>query len=236
MQNPATASVETVKRDYANFYARERLVRVGLGLGAGMLLANTNLDRQIQTWYQQDVRHARTDTISQSVKLFGEGQYVIPASLLLAGITYIAPHSPIGAWGAYSTRAYLTGGPMMLFLQRATGGSRPEESAHDAQWRPFYDDNGVSGHAFVGAVPWLTLGKMSRENVLLKYGAYAVSTATAWSRINDNKHYLSQAVLGWYIAWEAVDAVFDADEQRESISIAPIVARNWYGITVSFTW
>lgn len=236
MFSPALASTETVMHDYARFYAPDRLARLGLGFGLGMLAANTNIDSHVQTWYQQDVRHLRTDAVSRSVKFFGEGKYFIPLSLLLAGFAYVDPDASIAAWGAYSTRAYLAGGPAMLFLQRATGGSRPEETAHDAHWRPFRDDNGVSGHAFMGAIPFLTLGKMMREQAFLKYCAYAASAATAWSRINDNKHYLSQAVLGWYLAWESVDAVFEAEGQRESISVAPIMSRNRYGITVHFTW
>jgi len=30
---------------------------------------------------------------------------------------------------------------------------------------------------------------------------------TGLSRINDRKHYLSQVILGWSIAWNAVEAV-----------------------------
>jgi hypothetical protein len=35
----------------------------------------------------------------------------------------------------------------------------------------------------------------------------ALSLATGWSRINESKQYLSQVVLGWTIAWNAVQAV-----------------------------
>jgi hypothetical protein len=100
----------------------------------------------------------------------------------------------------------------------------------------FNDNNGVSGHSFIGAVPFLALAKMNGDNTVLKYVAYAASAAAAWSRVNDNGHYLSQAALGWYMAWESVDAVVDGEEEREKISIAPIIGRNTYGIAVSVQW
>ena len=45
-----------------------------------------------------------------------------------------------------------------------------------------------------------------------KWAARCGSVLTGWSRINDRKHYLSQVVLGWTIAWNAVDAIH-RDEQ-----------------------
>ena len=40
----------------------------------------------------------------------------------------------------------------MLLMQRVTGASRAGESDSGSHWRPFHDSNGVSGHAFMGAV------------------------------------------------------------------------------------
>ncbi len=66
--------------------------------------------------------------------------------------------------GVYASRAYLVGAPAMLLMQNVTGGSRPEEMDHGSKWDPFHDDNGVSGHAFMGAVPFLTLANMYDDN------------------------------------------------------------------------
>jgi hypothetical protein len=227
---------ETVIHDYKRFYSSERFMRIGIGCGSAALLANTELDRQIQEWYQEDVRSSNTDDFSRTAKLFGEGKYLIPLSLLLASTKYFDKEAPVGNWAAYSTRAYIAGVPSLLLVQRLTGGSRPGETTHDSRWRPFNDNNGVSGHSFIGAVPFLALAKMNRDNTVLKYVAYAASAAAAWSRVNDNGHYLSQAALGWYMAWESVDAVVDGEEEREKISIAPIIGRNTYGIAVSVQW
>jgi len=231
-----SAITETLINDYKSFYSCERLTRIGLGFGLGAILANTKIDNQIQEWYQKDIRSSSTDDFSKSAKLFGEGKYLIPLSLLSASINYFDNESPIGDWGAYSARAYLTGVPAMLLMQRVTGGSRPGETNHDSNWRPFNDDNGVSGHAFIGAVPFLTLARMNRDNKFLKYISYAASTAAAWSRVNDNAHYLSQVALGWYMAFESVDSVFDADEKDKRVVVHPMAFQDGYGIMAEIRW
>ena len=227
---------ETIINDYRAFYSHERLTRMGLGFGAGAIVANTNIDRYVQDRYQSGLRNSGTDDFGDAAKVLGEGKYLIPIALLSAGTKYIDDNSPIGAWGAYTSRAYLTGGPAALLMQRVTGGSRPRESENDSRWRPFDDNNGVSGHAFIGAVPFLTLSRMIEDNDLLKYLAYAGSFLAAWSRVNDDSHYLSQAALGWYMAWESVDAVFASEKKKGNVFIVPTIDANSSMLSLVIEW
>ncbi|RMD69168.1 MAG: hypothetical protein D6819_07630 [Gammaproteobacteria bacterium] len=227
--------LETVKNDYRSFYAKERLLRLGIGFGLGAIAANTSMDQDFQEWYQDHVRGSGTDDFADAAKNLGEGKYLIPLSLLASGLGVIDEGSPIGAWGTHTLRSYLTGGPALLLMQRATGGSRPGERKDASHWRPFRDNNGVSGHAFIGAVPFLTVARMHPGGPVA-WGAYLASAAAAWSRINDDAHFLSQAALGWYMAWESVDAVFDADEKPKAFSLAPLLLDDGYGVAARFTW
>ena len=111
----------------------------------------------------------------------------------------------VADWGQRSLRSLLVGGPPMLALQVLTGGSRPGESDAQSKWKPLEDDNGVSGHSFMGAIPFLSAAKMA-NNAWLKAGFYAASTLPALS-INDDDHYPSQAFLGWWLAYLAASAV-----------------------------
>ncbi len=113
----------------------------------------------------------------------------------------------------------------------------------NVQTKGIWHDNLAKSHwkqyflaAFMGAIPFLTLASMYNDNKVVKYLSYAASFAAAWSRVNDDDHYLSQAALGWYLAFESVDAVFDADKKKRNISIIPMIGRDSYGVSVQMKW
>ena len=243
MENAATVfqrGFNTVKDDYLEFYSRKRLLRMLAATGAGALMANTHIDQEIQDWYQHDARSSATDDLASVTKQFGEYKYVVPL-LLVSGLAghYLGESydgaKGVGAWGLRSMRAYLVGFPLQITAQYLTGASRPVEN-RGSDWRPFKDNNGVSGHAFIGAVPFLTLARMNDDNPYLKYFFYAASTLTGLSRINDNAHYFSQAVLGWYIAWEATGAVADRDREERRVSVGPALMGDTWGIEAAVNW
>ena len=123
----------------------------------------------------------------------------------LIGRTFPAADT-LGEWGDRSFRATLVGVPTLLILQRGLGGSRPNDINGTSDWSFWNDDNGASGHAFIGAIPFLSAAQMT-DNQFLKASLICASTAVAWSRVNDNDHFLSQSIIGWMIAFTAVNAV-----------------------------
>jgi hypothetical protein len=52
----------------------------------------------------------------------------------------------------------------------------------------------------------MTAAQMS-DKPCIKGLFYVLSTFPAWSRVNDDSHYLSQVVLCWYLAYLSVRAV-----------------------------
>jgi hypothetical protein len=231
--------LDTVRQDYEDLYlSPSHLIHLGAAFGAGALMANTNIDRETQDWYQDHLRNRATNRVSDVAKVFGAGQYLIPVSVaaaLLGDRLYWGEGtSPLGTWGERATRAYLTGGPALLATQWLTGGSRPDEGS--SHWRPFHDDHGVSGHAFIGAVPFLTAGRMCEEDPLARYLLYAASALPAVSRINDNAHYPSQAFLGWFLAWEATGAIAQREQGDRHLSVAPALIEDAYGLALCVRW
>ena len=226
-----------LRTDQGNFYSWVTMRDLLLGIGAGSILANTSLDDGFQDWYQDDVRSSGTDDFAVFSKTFGEGQFIIPAVAGLAVMGAMCDHTHCGDltkdFGCRSTRAYLVGAPPMLLLQFTLGGSRPGEASYGSRWQPFEDVNSVSGHAFVGAVPFISAAKMT-ENRFLKGGLYLCSTFTAWSRVNDDNHYLSQACLGWWIAYLACRAVDDTEVNDEHFTLSPIVSADMVGVGAVF--
>lgn len=206
---PGVRIVPAIISDYRNFYSWENIGKLALGLGYSAFYANTSFDREIQNLYNDYIRTRTTDEMAKIFKPFGNGRITVPFYLTAVAVGELLPNSTlantIGSYGRQTARALIVGVPLVLALQAATGASRPYESMN-SRWRFFKDDNGVSGHSFMGAVPFLIAARMADQR-LLKYPLFLGSILTGFSRINDNQHYFSQAFLGWWIAWLATDAI-----------------------------
>ena len=231
----------TIGQDYSNFYTDgDRWMRLGVAFGSMSVVANTPVDQNIRNWYQDNIRTQKSDDFAVYAKMFGEGKYEIPISLLASSINLIDDDSSIGFWGARVARTYLVGSPALLAAQRLTGALRPssptDNPAKNSYWKPFNAENGVSGHSFMGAVPFVVIARMYSDNPYVKYGAYFASTLAAWSRVNDDKHYTSQIILGWYMAYESVDAVFETDRKKDKWTFSPMIGKGFYGIALNSRW
>ncbi len=228
-------------QDYKNFYDQDTLMRLGIVFTSGAISANVKIngetvDERVRNWYQNDIRSADSDNFSKMAKNFGNGELVVPIAMAMASSELFWGDSHLSRWGNTATRAYLVGLPSMWLSERLTGASRPSENRGtskftSSQWSPMKDEDGVSGHAFVGAVPFLALSANYPDEPWIKYPAYVASTAAALSRVNDDKHYLSQAVLGWYFAYEAVNAVTETNEINNKYSVfTPVLMGDGIGI------
>ena len=206
--------------DYQDFYSPRGLAIVGVQVGAAAVLANTSLDQNFQNWHDNSVRSADSDDLADKVRWLGEGKIMIPVFAGAAIFECFARDDQpvfqaVGNWGSRCSRSVLVGGPTVLGLGYLLGASRPIEG-RGSGWKPFEDNNSASGHAFMGATAFLNAAQMT-ECVPLKVAYYGLSTLPAWSRVNDQRHYLSQVLLGWGIAWLAAD-VADRTERSQ---------RNW---------
>ncbi len=230
-------SARKVRSDHAFFYSRHTLRDLALGIALAAPLANTSLDHDFRNWWQDDVRSSGTDDLAAFWKPFGEGAIFIPAMACLGLVGQALRDRPLfnvsGEFGSRATRAYLVGAPPMLFLQTMLGASRPGETNLDSQWRPFYDTNAVSGHAFMGAVPFITAARMT-ENRSARVLLYLGSMCPACSRVNDDAHYLSQVILGWYMAYLACQSVDGTQRGEESLSLVPLVYPEFNGLGLAW--
>jgi len=214
--------VGDVLSDHDRFYSAKHLRALSLGLVGAWLLANTEADVGVQDWYRERVRTAATDDLSGWIKPLGNGRNAVPVLFgsLLAGklIEGTPAGRTLGRWSGRSLRALTVGAPPLLLLQVATGGSRPLED--DSRWRPFEDDNGVSGHSFVGAVPFLSAAGMT-DSRPLKVLLVCGSALCGLSRINDDAHYLSQSAMGWWLACLACRSVDETELRKGRLQLLP---------------
>jgi len=235
-------------QDYRNFYSCENLTCVTAAFGAGALMANTGFDTTMQNAWQTGITGSQTGKFFSATKDIGDGIYLLPAAGIAAAAGMALEGMPVGdalgGWGARSLRIFLVGGPPVYVLQLATGASRPSshgsinsESPSGSDWKFFQDNNGVSGHSFMGAIPFLAAADMV-ENPLAKGTLYVCSTFVGFSRINDDAHYSSQAFLGWYLAWASSLAVSRTEHHFAGfqVRVVPIPVGDQGGMGLEASW
>lgn len=217
---------QRIGSDHRNFYSLDSMTGLAYGLAGGALMANTNFDQTVQAHFQSSVRNASVDEWYfglRAQKELGNGYRTIPVFAAAWAVGSLFEGNPaadnVGEWGERSIRSILVGAPPMLATQYIIGGSRPNEPA-GSHWAPFQDHNGVSGHAFMGAVPFLTAAQMAEER-WLKFLFYTGSTLVPLSRINDDDHYTSQAFLGWWFAFLATRAIDSTQSNKSDWTFAP---------------
>ena len=227
--------------DYSNLYNRNNVKNYGIALLGAGVMANTKIDSNFQKWHGDRVHASYSfHELSEFSKVFGEGKYFIP-TMVTSAFTYRflqakqgLPDCYFGDFTDRTMRGYFVGAPTLLIGQLVLGGDRPREG--DSYWRPFQQDHGISGHAFLGAVPFITAAQMT-DRPCVKGVFYALSTLCAWSRVHDDAHYLSQAMLGWYLAYLSVRAVSATETGRalpRGLTIFPVCGGDEVGIGVHY--
>ena len=231
---------ERIFADHQNFYSPESLTMLGAGLLVGGTMANSSIDNEIHRRFQSSVRSANSDEWFESLhssKELGNGKYTLPIFAGSWAVGKLFPDSPLaettGMWGERSIRGFLVGAPPLLVLQQLTGGSRPTETSEGPEWHPLADNNGISGHSFMGSLPFITAAKMT-ESRSLRFTYYAASTIAPLSRMNDNAHYPSQVALGWWMAYLAASAVEATDHPDSRWKFYPFSSGDRSGILAEF--
>lgn len=235
----------TLGRDFGSFYSIGTFRRLGVAMAVGGGLANTSGDEEIQDWYREDVRSAGSDDFAEGVEVLGD-DWVAPAFVLLGVAGEVLADGPagggVGGWVRRSGRSVLVGAPSVYYLQQLTGGNRPSDGL-GSEWEPFDGSHGVSGHTFLGAVPFLAVARMSRSRAV-DILAVAASTLAGWGRLNDDQHYASQVLLGWYVAWEATGAIArsergaagGADEPARAFALRPLALPEGGGLQLTWSF
>jgi hypothetical protein len=214
-----------------NFYKPRNLLKLSGGIAVNAILANTSADQSFANWYQGQVRSSFTNKLSSYAKPFGTLSIVAWGYAGAIGLSYFTYQSKfggvLGRWTSNSLQSIIVGAPSLLILQRAIGSARPE--TENSKWDCFHGSHGASGHAFLGAIPFLTAAKMS-NHWYTKTLFYTASTLPGLSRINDNDHYLSQVILGWWIADLSEDSVFHVE--RASVQLSPMYVNHGVGASL----
>jgi hypothetical protein len=227
-----------MKEDCRDYYGLSNLGSLAIGVGIAAPIANTSADQSIRDWYQRRIRGETTDEFAQVIEYAGQLWLVLPVGMEMAAMMGKTDADSMNdggmrEWSNRSLRAVLVGSPLMVAMYSVLGASRPDR--HDSHWDPFNDFHGVSGHTFMGAVPFLTAAAMT-DNVYCKIPLVAGSFLTGWARLNDDKHYFSQALLGWWMACCSVHCVSDTQSEHKSYQFGPALVGDGPGVALQIRY
>lgn len=206
--------------DYHYYYQDNLLFSTGILFSASGLSANTPLDAQITHYWQSHRSTVLNNTLNPFNSLGGT-KMMLPVYFLLSFSSTLYTNQStqaIALWGNHASRIILLGGPQQAVLTHFLGSQRPEQG--DSHWHILQGNRAVSGHAFYGAIPFLALIQ-SNTPPLLQYTFYTLSTLPALARLNQNKHYFSQILAGWGLAYFSNKAIQQTSEDRIRYDLIP---------------
>lgn len=182
---------------------------LGAAFTVGAIAANSPADQKIYNFYQENFRSNTTDSLVDFWRGMGQTHFLY-IEVGVGAIAAITPHTRVGKFAKKfffnSARAFLVGTAPLHIMKAVTGGSRPVNTTRSSYWKPFTLKHGVSGDTYTGAIPFITLAKMT-DNPYLKTIFYTISTFAGIGRLNDGCHYPSQVFLGWMMAYAACESV-----------------------------
>jgi hypothetical protein len=230
--------VDLVLQDYRNYYSLPNLALFALGIGAAAPVANTPADRGIRHWIQTRA-HGHVESLAELFNYGGQVWVALPAGLEIAALCGLAPDDyttdgGLFEWSNRSLRAIAVGFPPVVACYALLGSARPN-SGDDSRWHPFEHYHGMSGHTFIGAIPFLTAASMT-DNPWLRYPLIAGSFLTGWARLYEDRHYFSQVALGWWCAALAVHSVNQTEDQRRGLAVVPMAMPGGAGMGLEWRY
>ena len=175
-------------------------------IAAGTIGAVSALDRGVDTWVQ-DHRSSHSDALARGFRNGGQPVVVfgVPAVMLGAGL--ISGSKGLERSGARVLASVVLAGVITGGGKVVAGRLRPDESTTQYAFKPFsHHDSFPSGHATIAFALATSLADEIRRpwaSAVLYVGA----TGTAWARLNDHRHWLSDVLAGATVGVTAANFV-----------------------------
>jgi membrane-associated phospholipid phosphatase len=170
------------------------------GVGALMLL-----DEPVQRLMQHHIRSKTTNDISSVFRQEGEAPYYAGISLGVLGVGLVTGKPGVRRAGTRLVAAVALSAAELYAMKVLVGRSRPNENVGAFSFHPFTslkDSAGIetrgsmpSGHVTAAFAVATSLAD-DIKSPLVKVLLYAAASGTAFSRLNDNRHWLSDAGMG----------------------------------------
>jgi hypothetical protein len=162
---------------------------------AGVVALSGFLDDEVRD-YSQNHRTETKDDVAKVFRHMGQPEVYATVGLgtLLTGL--IAGDDDIARAGGRITGSLLTAGATNTIIKQVVGRKRPNATTDPDEFEPFSGNDAFpSGHT---AMAFALATSVSNEVHFLpaQIGLFSAASLTGWSRINDNKHWLSDVLGG----------------------------------------
>jgi membrane-associated phospholipid phosphatase len=162
-----------------------------LGGLSGLML----LDKPAQR-FSQDNRSQTGNDLARGLRRFGQPEVYGTITLGLLGTGLISGNDEITRAGGRLATTLALAGATSTLAKLALGRPRPSESLDADGYVPFSGQEAMpSGHTTM-AFALATALADDIHRTWATVGLYTVATGVAWSRVNDNRHWLSDVAAG----------------------------------------
>ncbi len=163
---------------------------------AGLILVVTFMSDQGLRGEVQEHRSAGTNSLALVGNVLGEPRYVLPA----LGAGYLAGrltgNHALSRVALRAGGAAIVAGGLTTALKYAIGRSRPYQGGDADEFRPFGGWNSFpSGHTTLAFAVATAIAGETRDR-WSDAALYGVATLTAFARVNDDRHWTSDVVVG----------------------------------------
>lgn len=192
--------------------------------GVGLIAVMMPLDDDVKKAVVGDGNNAN-DKALNIARDYGDLKYTGTASLVLYATGLFAKQKELRITGRMLLQSILYSGILTSGMKFITGRSRPYTTDNQFQFNWFEFNNDLvsipSGHATVAFAVSTVLAERI-DSWWARIGFYSLAAATAYSRIYDNQHWLTDVVLGSAIGFGAgyftVHSETDRDKKKSKIS------------------
>jgi membrane-associated phospholipid phosphatase len=161
----------------------------------GGLSVLTLLDEPAQRFFQEN-RSSHSDDVAQAFRHFGQPEVFGTVTLGMVGVGLISGNHELTRAGGRLAATLLLAGGATAGLKLAIGRSRPNKGLGAYEFHPFSGEDAMpSGHTSIAFALAAALAD-DIHRTWASAGLYTIATGVGWSRMNDDKHWLTDVTAG----------------------------------------
>ncbi len=203
--------------------------------GAGLLLYS--FDQDINNWVQKH-RSPFSEDASSVIENFGNGGLLLGLAAVLYAAGEIDRQDSWRKTALLSVESLATASILVWGMKVVTGRARPYTGESSHGFHPFSLKSGCwsfpSGHAAAAFAVATTIAEQSDE-AALDVLAYSLATLAGLSRIQDNKHWASDVLIGSAIGYFVGKKISDLNrpDAKKTVSFGFQFSRDRRALTLS---